>query len=189
MEAFLASLALVAAAEIGDKSQLLALALAVRFRRPRSVAAGIALAAFASHALAGVLGVWLSQALPPAMQAWIIGGAFLLMGLWLLIPEREEGDADREVPRHSVRSAMLTTAALFFVAELGDKTQLATVALSAGFQAPLPVILGAALGMTAINLPVIWLGHRFARRLPVRPVRLLGAILFVALGIGTLIWR
>lgn len=187
MEPFFLSAALIALAEMGDKSQLLALALAARFRRAWSVAAGIAIAAVVSHGLAGLLGAWVAAHVPEAMQARIVGAGFLLMALWVLWPDGES-DSRMQVPQRSVRSALLATALLFFVAELGDKTQIATLALSARFETPVPVIVGAAVGMTAINLPVIWLGHRFASRLPVRAMRWLGAGLFVLLGFATLAW-
>lgn len=187
MEAFVAAVALIAAAEIGDKSQLLALALAARFRRPWSVAGGIAVAALASHGLAGFLGSWVAAHIPETLQARLVGAGFLLMALWVLLPDGHDDDA-ANIPQRSVRSALLATALLFFVAELGDKTQIATLALAARFEEPLPVIAGAAIGMTAINLPVVWLGHRFAARLPVRPMRFAGAALFALLGMVTLIW-
>lgn len=187
MEAFVAAVALIAAAEIGDKSQLLALALAARFRRPWSVAGGIAVAALVSHGLAGFLGTWVAAHIPETLQARLVGAGFLLMALWVLLPDGHDDDA-ANIPQRSVRSALLATALLFFVAELGDKTQIATLALAARFEEPLPVIAGAAIGMTAINLPVVWLGHRFAARLPVRPMRFAGAALFALLGMVTLIW-
>jgi putative Ca2+/H+ antiporter (TMEM165/GDT1 family) len=187
MEAFVAAVALIAAAEIGDKSQLLALALAVRFRRPWPVAGGIALAALASHGLAGFLGSWVAANVPETLQARLVGAGFMLMALWVLLPDGHDEDAAK-LPQRGGRSALLATALLFFVAELGDKTQVATLALAARFEAPLPVIAGAAIGMTAINLPVVWFGHRFAARLPVRPMRVMGAALFGLLGVGTLLW-
>ena len=186
MEAFALSAVLIALAEIGDKSQLIALALAARFRRRLAVAGGIALAALASHALAGVFGVWLASHVADDVLRIVIATGFFAMAVWMLWPEAEGTEASPETPGLS-RSALLATLVLFFVAELGDKTKLATVGLAARFEdASLAVIGGSALGMTLVNVPVIWLGHHYAARLPVRLLHRLSAALFAVLGLLTL---
>ncbi|WP_420427543.1 TMEM165/GDT1 family protein [Algiphilus sp.] len=186
MEAFALSAVLIALAEIGDKSQLIALALAARFRRRVAVAGGIALAALASHALAGVVGVWLASHVADGMLRIIIAVGFFGMALWMLWPEADDADTPPETPGLA-RSALLATLVLFFVAELGDKTQLATVGLAARFEdASLAVIGGSALGMTLVNVPVIWLGHRYATRLPVQMLHRVSAALLAVLGLLTL---
>lgn len=186
MEAFALSTVLIALAEIGDKSQLIALALAARFRRRLAVAGGIALAALVSHAFAGVLGVWIAGHVSDATLRAVIAAGFFGMALWMLVPEREADSASIGQPRFA-GSAFAATALLFFVAELGDKTQLATVGLAARYETvPLAVILGSALGMTLVNVPVVWAGHYYAARLPLRALHVTSAVLFALLGVATL---
>ncbi len=184
MDAFLISTSLVALAEIGDKTQLLALLLAARFRRPWPIVWGILVATVLNHALAGALGLLLARWLTADVLRWILGVGFLAMAVWMLIPDRvdEEAAAD-ERSRWGVFG---TTTVLFFVAEMGDKTQVATVALAAQFQAWLAVVLGTTLGMLLANAPAVWLGDRLAHRLPVRAIHLGAAALLAALGIWAL---
>lgn len=185
MDAFLTSLAVVAIAEFGDKTQLLALALGARFRAPLTVTAGILAATIVNHALAGAAGVWLAGLLGPQGLRWALGLSFLAMAVWVLIPDRL--DAEDSAPA-SRASAFMTTLVAFFLAEMGDKTQIATVALAARFGEPVPVILGTTLGLMAADVPALWLGARFSAS----PKALVwvhrgAALLFLGLGVLTLV--
>ena len=183
MEAFLVSAGLVALGEIGDKTQLLALVLAARFKRPAPIIAGILVATLANHAAAGALGGWIAQALGPQLLRWAIGGGFLAMAAWMLIPDRADDAAAGGAQRLGVFG---TTVVAFFLAEMGDKTQIATVALAARFPALWAVVLGTTLGMLLANVPVVLLGERAARALPMRAIHVVAAALFALLGIVTL---
>ena len=181
MQAFLGSLVLVAFAEIGDKTQLLSFVLAARLRRPAAIVAGIFLATLANHALAGEAGVWLATRIAPGTLARVTGVAFLAFGLWMLRPDTL---AER---RFVGRGAFLTAAIAFFVAEMGDKTQLATVALAARYPGRLvEVVAGTTAGMLVANVPAVLVGEALAERLPLGRIRLVAAALFVAMGIATL---
>ena len=184
MEPFLLSTVLVALAEMGDKTQLLSLVLAARFRKPWPIVAGIFVATLANHALAGALGAWVTDWLGAQMLRWILAGSFIAMALWMLIPDRLEEGAAAAAPRLGV---FATTVVAFFLAEMGDKTQVATVMLAARFNAWAAVVLGTTLGMMLANAPVVWFGERLTRRLPVRAVHLVSAVLFLALGAGALL--
>jgi len=182
MEALLSSTALVALAEIGDKTQLLALVLAARFRKPLPIVLGILFATLANHALAALLGAtaaaWLSG--PWFKTAVAIG--FIAMGLWTLIPDKlDEDDAPR--PRYG---AFLTTLVAFFLVEIGDKTQIATIALGARYASVLAVTAGTTLGMLLANVPVVLLGEALIKRVPLKAVRIAAALLFVAMGLWLL---
>ncbi len=178
MEAFLVSLGVVALAEIGDKTQLLAFLLAAKFRKPVPIILGIATSTLVSHGLAGAVGAWITAALGPQALRWILGCSFLGMAVWTLIPDKfEESDA-----RFAKMGVYGTTVIAFFVAEMGDKTQIATVALAAEFHAFFSVVAGTTLGMMLANVPVIFLGHRFADRLPAKAVHIVAALIFVVLG-------
>jgi putative Ca2+/H+ antiporter (TMEM165/GDT1 family) len=183
MEAFLVSTGIVALAEMGDKTQLLALLLAARFRKPWPIVAGILVATLANHALAGALGGWLTQFAGPAALRWIVGASFLAMALWMLVPDRLGEDAAPRTPRLGV---FATTALAFFVAEMGDKTQVATVVLAARYQLWAAVVAGTTLGMLLANAPVVWLGDRIVRRVPLRAVHLASAAVFAVLGLAAL---
>ena len=183
MEAFLVSLGVVALAEIGDKTQLLALVLAARYRRPAPIILGILVATLANHALAGALGAWVTTALGPQVLRWTLGVSFLAMSVWTLIPDKlDEGDA--KIAPYGVFGATLVA---FFLAEMGDKTQVATVALAAQYQAFFSVVGGTTLGMMIANVPAVLLGERIARRIPVRLVHAVAAAIFAMLGIATLL--
>lgn len=182
MYAFLMATGLVALAEMGDKTQLLALLLAARFRRPLPIISAIAVATLANHALAGLGGLWLTRLLDPLWLRWLLGLSFLAMAAWTLIPDKLDDEAS-PTASHGV---FLTTLIAFFLAEMGDKTQLATVALAARFQDMLSVVTGTTAGMLLANAPAVVLGHRFAHRLPLRLIHALVALLFVVLGIATL---
>ena len=183
MEAFVLSTLVVAVAEIGDKTQLLALLLAARYRRFWPLAAGITVATVVNHAAAGWLGGLLAQSVPSAWMPWLLAISLLAVALWTLKPDSApDGEA---LP--SARSAFLATIIAFFLAEMGDKTQIATVLLAAKFDALFLVVAGTTVGMLIANLPVVWLGQRFASRLPLRAARIAAAGLFAALAIWVLL--
>ncbi len=169
----------VAIAEIGDKTQLLALLLAARFRRPWPIIAGIFVATVLNHALAGWIGAWVASYLSPEVLRWLVAGSFLAIGVWTLIPDRIDDDGER-LP---ARSAFIATTIAFFLAEIGDKTQIATVVLAAKSTLLWPVVLGTTLGMLLANVPVVLLGSRFAAKLPLKAARMAAAALFIALAL------
>jgi putative Ca2+/H+ antiporter (TMEM165/GDT1 family) len=183
LEALLVSTGVVALAEIGDKTQLLALILAARFRKPLPIVAGILVATLANHALAGALGLLVHAALGPGVLRWVLGLSFIAMAAWVLVPDRLE-EQDAKLARFGV---FTTTLLAFFLAEMGDKTQVATVALAAQYHAFVSVVAGTTLGMLLANVPVVVLGDRVGRRVPVRLVRGIAAALFLALGLATLL--
>lgn len=182
MEAFLVSTGIVALAEIGDKTQLLALFLAARWRRPWPIILGIFTATVVNHALAGAVGAWLTQVIGPDALRWILGISFLAMAAWMLVPDKLD-DAEASKLRLGVFG---TTVVAFFLAEMGDKTQIATVALVAQFQAYYAVVAGTTLGMLIANVPAVLLGDKLAHRLPVRLVHGIAALIFACLGLAAL---
>lgn len=184
MEAFLVSAGIVALAEMGDKTQLLALLLAARFRKPWPIVLGILVATIANHAMAGAVGAWVTTILGPQLLRWVLGASFMAMAIWMLIPDRmEEGDTGK-APRLGVFG---TTVVAFFLAEMGDKTQIATVMLAAQYNAYFWVVAGTTLGMMLANAPVVWLGDRLTRLIPIRMVHLVSAAIFAVLGLLALI--
>lgn len=178
LHALVISTGAVAVAEIGDKTQLLALLLAARFRRPWPIIWGILLATVLNHALAAWLGQWLSAWLTPAVLRWTMAASFIAIALWTLKPDTLE--ADTALP---ARGAFMATAIAFFLAEIGDKTQVATVLLGAKYDSLWQVTGGTTLGMLLANVPVVVLGSHFARKLPLKAARLVAALLFLALGL------
>ena len=180
MEAFLVSTGIVALAEMGDKTQLLALVLAARFKRPWPIVIGIFVATVANHAMAGALGAWVNTVVSPQTLRWLLGASFLLMAVWMLIPDKLEDDAGNQAPRLGV---FATTVVVFFLAEMGDKTQIATVMLAAKYEAYAAVVAGTTLGMMLANAPVVWLGERITRLVPLRIVHIVSALVFAALGV------
>ena len=179
MEAFLISTGIVALAEMGDKTQLLSLVLAARFRKPWPIVLGILVATLANHALAGAVGSWVTTLLGPQVLRWVLGLSFIAMAVWMLIPDKlDDEDAD-DAPRMGV---FMTTVVAFFLAEMGDKTQIATVMLAAQYQAWAWVVAGTTLGMMLANAPVVWLGDAITRRVPLRLVHLVSAVIFAVLG-------
>ena len=176
LHALLVSTGTVALAEIGDKTQLLALLLAARFRKPWPIACGILAATVINHAISAWLGAELSEWLSPEILRWVVAGSFLAVALWTLKPDQL--DADEKLPAHG---AFIATTIAFFLAEIGDKTQVATVLLATKYFPLWQVITGTTLGMLIANLPVVWLGHRFADRLPLKLARTVAAIVFLAL--------
>jgi len=184
MEAFLVSVVLIAVGEIGDKTQLLALVLATRYRRRLPIVLGILVATLANHTLAGMLGALLRDLVPGEWLRWLVAGSFVLMALWALKPDRfEERDAAAD---GSSRIFFITTAA-FFMAEMGDKTQIATIALAAQFRSLLAVVAGTTLGMLIADVPVVWLGRAAAGKVSLRLARLFAAALFVALALAAVL--
>ena len=161
---------------------MLALLLAAAFRRPLPIIAGILLATLANHALAGALGQWLAHAIGPESMRWVLGVSFVAMGAWCLIPDRLEG----ERRRHGGLGAFGTTLIAFFLVEIGDKTQIATVALAARFESFVAVVLGTTLGMMIANVPVVYLGNLGAGRLPLRAIRIVTATIFALMGAAVL---
>ncbi|MCP5347970.1 MAG: TMEM165/GDT1 family protein [Gammaproteobacteria bacterium] len=182
MDAFLVSTGIVAVAEIGDKTQLLAFLLASRFRKPIPIVFGILFATVANHALAGGLGVWVSSNLSPDLLRWVLGLSFFAVAGWALIPDR----MDEEPAQLANLGIFGTTLFTFFLAEIGDKTQVATAMLVANYSAFVAVIMGTTLGMMIANVPAVYLGGGAAQRLPLKLIRLIAAGTFVLLGIVTL---
>lgn len=180
MEAFLVSTGVVALAEIGDKTQLLAFLLAARYKKPYTIILGILLATIANHALAGLLGTWLTTLLSPEVLRWVLGISFILMAGWILIPDKLDASDTGSNSHLGVFSATLMT---FFLAEMGDKTQIATVALAAQYQAFFFVVLGTTLGMMIANVPAVFVGGKLAHRIPVKWVHIVAASIFFTLGL------
>jgi putative Ca2+/H+ antiporter (TMEM165/GDT1 family) len=184
MEAFLVSTGIVALAEMGDKTQLLALLLTARFRKPWPIVLGILVATIANHALAGAVGAWVTTFLGADLLRWLLAASFVAMALWMLVPDKLDADAAPQAPRLGVFGATLVA---FFLAEMGDKTQVATVMLAARYSAYAAVVAGTTLGMMLANVPVVWFGERVMRRVPVRLVHGLSAAVFLALAIAALL--
>ena len=184
MEAFLISTGIVALAEIGDKTQLLALLLAARFKKPWPIVWGILVATLLNHAMAGALGAWITTLISPQTLRWILGASFIAMAVWMLIPDKLDDGADKPPVRFGVFG---TTVVLFFLAEMGDKTQVATVMLAARFDAYAAVVAGTTLGMMLANVPVVLLGERMTRLVPLRAVHIVSAIIFLGLGLFALL--
>jgi putative Ca2+/H+ antiporter (TMEM165/GDT1 family) len=184
MEAFLVSTGIVALAEMGDKTQLLALVLAARFKKPWPIVAGILIATLVNHALAGAAGAWVTTLIGPQMLRWILGASFLAMAAWMLVPDRLDAQEDEKPPRYGV---FFTTVLVFFLAEMGDKTQIATVMLAARYDAIASVVAGTTLGMMLANAPVVWLGERVTRLMPLRAVHIVSALIFAGLGLAALL--
>jgi putative Ca2+/H+ antiporter (TMEM165/GDT1 family) len=180
VEAFLISTGLVALAEMGDKTQLLSLLLAARYRRPVPILLGIFAATLANHAGAGALGAWITLVVGAEVMRGVLGLSFLAMAVWMLIPDRLDETKGVQPARFGVFG---TTALAFFLAEMGDKTQVATVALAAQYAAFTAVVLGTTLGMMIANAPAVLLGERITRRLPIGQIHRLAAALFLLLGL------
>jgi len=183
LEAFLVSVAVVAVGEIGDKTQLLALLLAARFRRPIPIIAGILVATLFNHALAGLVGGWIRSAIDPSMLRWILGISFLAIAAWALVPDKLEEKESAPVGKYGVFAVTLVA---FFLAEIGDKTQLATVALAARFDSLVAVVAGTTAGMLIADVPAVLLGGKASAKLPLRAIRYVAAALFAALGLAVL---
>ena len=183
MEAFLTSTLVVALAEIGDKTQLLSLLLAARYQRPWPIVAGILIATLANHFVAGALGAWVSTLVAPAMLRWLVGGSLLAIAAWTLKPDKLDGEV-RESTRYGL---FALTCVVFFVAEIGDKTQIATIVLAAKYQSLIAVVTGTTVGMMLANVPVVFVGSAASHRIPFKLVRVIAALLFAALGVAALL--
>jgi len=180
MQAMLVSTAAVAIAEIGDKTQLLSLILAAKYRRPWPICIGILVATVINHALAGAVGVFVAQWLTPEVQKWIVALSFFAVAAWTLKPDHAD---ESEAARGAGHGVLVATVIAFFLAEMGDKTQVATVVLAAQYHPLWQVVAGSTLGMLLANVPVVWLGSRFAEKLPLKTARISAALLFAALGL------
>ncbi len=184
MEAFLISTGIVALAEIGDKTQLLSLVLAARFRKPWPIVWGILVATMANHALAGGLGAWVTHLMGPSVLRWVLVVSFFAMAAWMLVPDKLDDDEKDAMPKFGVFG---TTVIAFFLAEMGDKTQIATVMLAAKYQSWFWVVAGTTLGMMLANAPVVWFGERITRLVPLTWVHRISAAVFVVLGVWVLL--
>ena len=178
LEAFLVSTGIVALAEIGDKTQLLALVLAARYGRPLPIVLGILVATLANHTLAAWLGAWITDLTGRDTMRWIVGVSFLAMAAWSLVPDRLETDEEKRVRL----GAFAATLVAFFLVEIGDKTQVATVALAARYASIATVVAGTTLGMMLADVPAVFLGERILRRVPVNAMRRIAAATFALLG-------
>jgi putative Ca2+/H+ antiporter (TMEM165/GDT1 family) len=184
LEAFLISTGVVALGEMGDKTQLLAFLLAARFKRPLPIIGGILLATLLNHSLAGAIGTWLAAQMGPLVLRWVIGLGFIVMAGWMLIPDK----VDDEVAGGPQRLGVFgTTLIAFFLAEMGDKTQIATVALAARYDALLPVVAGTTLGMMIADVPAVFLGDTIAKKVSMPLVHGIAALIFAVLGVLTLL--
>jgi len=184
LEALLVSAGVVALGEMGDKTQLLAMLLAARFRKPLPIVLGILVATLANHALAGAVGQWVADAIGPVWLRWIIGASFLAMAVWMMIPDHIDDD---EAATKGLRLGVFgTTVVAFFLAEMGDKTQIATVALAARYDAFVAVVAGTTLGMMIANVPAVFLGDQIAKKVSMTLVHGISALIFAVLGVLTL---
>jgi len=185
VHSFLVSAAVVAVAEIGDKTQLLALVLAAKFRKPIPIILGIVVATLANHGAAAAIGTWLTRLIGPDVMRWLLGISFIAMGIWTLIPDKP--DLDDEKPSTKDGWGVFgTTAAAFFLLEMGDKTQIATVALAAKYSNLALVTAGTTFGMMLANVPAVLLGDVAAKKMPLAFVRALAAVIFIVLGVVAL---
>ena len=184
MEPLLISTGVVALAEVGDKTQLLAFILAARFKKPLPIILGILVATLVNHGLAGALGVWITASIDAEILRWVLGVSFIAMAVWTLIPDKIEEEETAVALKFGVFGATLVT---FFLAEMGDKTQIATVALAAHYATPWMVVAGTTLGMLIADVPAVFLGDKLAGRIPMTLVHRIAAAIFAALGIATLL--
>ena len=184
MEALLVSTGVVALAEIGDKTQLLAFILAARFKKPVPIILGILAATIVNHGLAGALGAWITAMLSPQVLRWVLGVSFIAMAIWTLIPDEIEDDETQVARRFGVFGATLIT---FFLAEMGDKTQIATVAMAAHYATPVLVVIGTTLGMLIADVPAVFVGDKLATKIPMKLVHGIAAAIFALLGVVTLL--
>ena len=184
MEPLLVSAGVVALAEIGDKTQLLALILAARFKKPAPIILGILFATIVNHGLAGALGAWITASISPEVLRWVLGLSFIGMATWTMVPDKIEEEESQIAKKFGVFGATLIT---FFLAEMGDKTQIATVAMAAHYAAPLMVVMGTTLGMLIADVPAVFAGEKLATKIPMKLVHSIAAAIFAALGIATLL--
>jgi Ca2+/H+ antiporter, TMEM165/GDT1 family len=183
MESLIISTGVVALAEIGDKTQLLAFILAARFKKPLPIILGILVATIVNHGLAGALGAWITASISPEVLRWVLGLSFIGMAIWTLIPDEIEEDETKIAARFGIFGATLIT---FFLAEMGDKTQIATVALAAHYAAPVLVVIGTTLGMLIADVPAVFAGDKLANKIPMKLVHGIAAAIFAVMGVLTL---
>ena len=184
MDSLLVSTGVVALAEIGDKTQLLAFILAARFKKPVPIILGILAATVVNHGLAGALGAWIMSVVSPAVLRWALGASFIGMAVWTMIPDKIEDEETQVAKRFGVFGATLIT---FFLAEMGDKTQIATIALAAHFPSPWMVVAGTTLGMLIADVPAVFVGDKLANKIPMKLVHSIAAAIFALLGLATLL--
>lgn len=174
----------MALAEIGDKTQLLAFILAARFKKPLPIILGILVATLVNHGIAGALGAWITAMISPEILRWVLGLSFIGMAIWTLVPDKIEDEETQIAQRLGVFGATLVT---FFFAEMGDKTQIATVAMAAHYATPVLVVIGTTLGMLIADVPAVFVGDKLASRIPMKLVHAVAAMIFALLGIATLL--
>lgn len=184
LESLFVSTGVIALAEIGDKTQLLAFLLAARFKKPVPIILGILIATIFNHGLAGALGSWVTQAVSPEILRWVLGCSFIGMAIWTLIPDKIEEEETQIAQKFGVFGATLVT---FFLAEMGDKTQLATVFMAAHYQSAILVVIGTTLGMLIADVPAVFIGNKFANKIPMKLIHGVAALVFAAMGIATLL--
>ncbi len=184
LESLLISTGVIALAEIGDKTQLLAFLLAARFKKPVPIILGILIATIFNHGLAGALGSWVTQAVSPETLRWILGASFIGMAIWTLIPDEIEEEETKIANKLGVFGATLIT---FFLAEMGDKTQIATVVMAAHYQSAILVVMGTTLGMLIADVPAVFIGNKFASKIPMKLIHGIAAAVFAIMGIATLL--
>lgn len=184
MESFLISTGVVALAEIGDKTQLLAFILAARFKKPLPIMLGILVATFINHGLAGLLGAWITATVSPEILRWILGLSFIGMAIWTMIPDKIEQEETWIAGKFGIFGATLIT---FFLAETGDKTQIATITMAAHYGTPFMVVMGTTLGMLIADIPAVFAGEKLATRIPMKLVHSIAAAVFALLGVATLL--
>lgn len=183
MESILVSTGVVALAEMGDKTQLLAFILAARFKRPLPIILGILCATLLNHGLAGALGAWITSVTGPEILRWVLGASFIGMAIWTLVPDKIEEEETQIARQLGVFGATFIT---FFLAEMGDKTQIATVALAAHYASTVMVVAGTTLGMLIADVPAVFVGNKFAEKIPMRLVHTIAAGIFAVMGLLTL---
>ncbi|BBU69875.1 TMEM165/GDT1 family protein [Fluviibacter phosphoraccumulans] len=184
IESLLVSTGVVALAEIGDKTQLLAFLLAARFKKPVPIILGILAATVVNHGLAGAVGAWITHSISPDILRWVLGASFIGMAIWTMIPDKIEDEETQVAKRFGVFGATLIT---FFLAEMGDKTQIATIAMAAHYADPLLVVIGTTLGMLIADVPAVFVGDKLANKIPMKLVHSVAAAVFAVLGIATLL--
>lgn len=184
IESLLVSTGVVALAEIGDKTQLLAFLLAARFKKPVPIILGILAATVVNHGLAGAVGAWITHSISPDILRWVLGASFIGMAIWTMIPDKIEDEETQVAKRFGVFGATLIT---FFLAEMGDKTQIATIAMAAHYADPLLVVIGTTLGMLIADVPAVFVGDKLANKIPMKLVHSVAAVVFAVLGIATLL--
>ena len=184
IESLLVSTGVVALAEIGDKTQLLAFLLAARFKKPVPIILGILAATVVNHGLAGAVGAWITHSISPDILRWVLGASFIGMAVWTMIPDKIEDEETQVAKRFGVFGATLIT---FFLAEMGDKTQIATIAMAAHYADPLLVVIGTTLGMLIADVPAVFVGDKLANKIPMKLVHSVAAAVFAVLGIATLL--